>query len=72
MSSLGDRKRIEIPGSLYHDLEMDATGLGVSTAALATMLLSTALRQARERSLVPFYGTGPAAPAKAVAAAKGE
>lgn len=71
MSSLGDRKRVEIPGALYRELEKDAAGLQISTAALATMLLSTALKEARERSLVPFRGTGPAGPVQAVKSGKG-
>jgi hypothetical protein len=71
VSSLGDRKRVEIPGELYRELEIDAAGLRISTAALATLLLSTALRQAREQSTVPFSGTGPAAPGRLAAAARG-
>lgn len=64
MSSLGDRKRVEIPGPLYRELEKDAAGLQISTAALATMLLSSALKEAREKATVPFRGTGPTGPVR--------
>ncbi len=67
MSTLGDRKRVEIPGDLYRELERDASTLRVSTASLATMLLSTALKQARELSQSPFRGTGPAEPTSLIA-----
>lgn len=54
MPSSTDRKRLEIPGALYMELERQARSLHVSTTALATMLLSDAMQAAEARSHVPF------------------
>lgn len=54
MPSSADRKRLEISGALYLELERHARSLHVSTTALASMLLSDALQAAEARSHVPF------------------
>jgi hypothetical protein len=62
MSSSGNRRRIEIPASLYRELERQARSVCLKPTALATSLLAQALQEAEARGQVPWYARMQATP----------
>jgi hypothetical protein len=66
MPSSENRRRIEIPASLYRELERQARSVCLKPTALATSLLAQALQAAEARGQVPWYARMQATPQQLV------